>query len=343
MRNVFQSFLEKLAPDVFSFWTGKGVLPQAASVEAHCDVVYALYLLGLDETIAPSAVQDFAVLLASRELPGFAARSDAKPLSVHNCAYAFGALNFLSDRFPGLYDLVLSGRTLDLARIVDPVTHAPVFPPKWSHHTWRVSHWIGGVPSILLSLSRSGSACAAQCEALLVPVRQAVNAWLDPETGRLKAYQSEIVQQVFRRFYALRHDPDLGDLGGVAHILWFDHATGRSYAGARGLLAQASRLFAQHRPFMERVPYCLDFDIVQIVRTAGVQVGQNDAADLRRAKALMLDIEAFFAKGDTAGYSLHKFTGALAAYHECALTLDRKTVFASTLLPVDIIKKAYWI
>ncbi len=343
MHDLFQSFLEKLAPDVFSFWTGKSFLPETASVEAHCDMVYALIFLGLGDAIAPTAVDQFAALLAFRELPVFAAGSDAKPLSVHNCAYAFGALNLLSDRFPGLYEVVLSGRTLDLHQIVDPVTHAPVFPQKWSHHTWRVSHWIGGIPSILLSLSRSGSAVAAQCDALLMPVRQAVNPMLDPETGRLKAYRSALVQKLFRRLYALRHDPDLGDLGGVAHILWFDHATGLPYTGVKGMLAQARKLFCLHRPFMERVPYCLDFDIVQIVRTAGAQTGHRDPGDLHRAEALLLDIEAFFAKSDTKSYSLHKLTGALATCHECALILDRKTVFASNILPVDIIKKAYWI
>lgn len=314
-----------------------------ASVEAHCDMVYTLYMLGSLELIAPAAVEQFSTFLRAKNLPGWEPEGDERPILVHNCAYAFGALNLLSANPAALYNAVLGGRQSDLDAIVHPKTKVPVFPPKWAHHNWRVSHWIGGIPSMLLSVARSGWTEADRYEALFHEVRYATDRLLAQDTGLIKAYKSDAVQYLFRRLYSLRHDPDLGDLGGVAHILWVDHAIGRRYVGLDQILKRSQLLFHTHPLFMEKVPYCLDFDIVQVVRTAREQAGQKPDLDVVRARKMMTDIERFFQSGVPETYTLHKVPGALATYHECAMLSESDTKVEISIAPIDIIKKAHWL
>src|SRR5262249_50286767 len=83
----------------------------------------------------------------------------------------------------------------------------PRWPAKWSHHSWRVSHWIGGAPSILLSLHRlAPDRCRTQGVPALADVLAASDALVDGETGLLRAYRSRFLQSMFRAAYRLRHD-----------------------------------------------------------------------------------------------------------------------------------------
>lgn len=342
LRNNIERHLERRHGSLFEFWTQGGAIP-SASVEAHCDMVYSLFLLGRGDTIPCDAIEKFVALLKTKNLPGWVPMTDAPPILVHNCAYGFGALNLLADDPAPLYEAVLKGRRSDLSQILDPASRRPVFPPKWAHHNWRVSHWIGGIPSILLSVARSGFSGAQLYAELVGPVRDATDALIDSQTGLLKAYRSAIVQKAFRTLYTLRHDPDLGDVGGVAHILWFDHAIGRRYVALEAVLEQSQKLFRRYAPFMETAPYCLDFDIVQIVRTGLEQTKEDRQADAARARQMITDIEHFFASPVSKTYTLHKIPGALATYHECALLAQADTQGALGTAPIDIIKSAYWL
>lgn len=328
--------------ELFKFWTSGLRIPEA-SVEAHCDMVYTLVLTGRDDEIAPAAIEQFVAFLAGLSLPGWTPLNDRPPILVHNCAYAFGALNLLFDTPAPLYDAVLAGRQEDLAQIIDPETSRPVLPRKWVHHNWRISHWIGGVPAMVLSLARSGFARSRYFESLFDNIRNATDAFIDSQTGLLKAYKSELIQGAFRILYSARHNPDLGDVGGVAHILWVDHATGREYVGLEAVLAHAQTLFRASKPFMESVPYCLDFDVVQIVRT-GLEQSQGDrGTDAARAEIMLSDIEAFFAAKVPDAYTLHKIPGALATYHECALLCGCDITETLGTPARDVIKSAHWL
>ncbi len=326
---------------LLAFWTGDGQRPQA-SIENHCDMVYSLFLLGDLDDVSPSAVDAFCELAAKTRLPGWKTTEVLEEgISVHNCAYLFGTLNLLGTRFPGLYAKVLAGRTFHLAELADPQTLRPVFSAKWAHHNWRVSHWIGGVPSILVSLEANvphllpRTGLAASC-------RDAVDALMDPRTGLLRAYRSDLLQKMFRIAYGLRHAPDLGDMGGVAHVLWVDHVMRRRYMAVEAIRAEASRLLLGNSPFMEKVPYCLDFDIIQALRTAAEQSTPATALERDRARALMRSIEAFF-ENPSEGYTLHKIPGALATHHECALLVETSNSPASGGEPLDVIKAANWL
>ncbi|MCA3445171.1 MAG: hypothetical protein INF93_00390 [Rhodobacter sp.] len=339
---VLRHMSDRYAP-LLAFWTGQGPLPQSTRIEAHCDLVYTLVLLGEEATVPSAALKALVEALRGYSLPGLAPHAGLPVLSVHNLAYACGVLNLFPARKTALYSRLAEGRSFAPDTIVDPASHLPIFPPKWAHHNWRVSHWIGGIPSILLSLSRSGLPFADQAAQRLAITRDASDRLVAPQTGLLRAWRSDAVQWLFRRLYAFRHDPDLGDLGGVAHLLWIDHVIGRRYVGLEALHAQASHLFRKHGPFMEAVPYCLDFDIVQILRTAAGQLGRTDPADRTRAAGMMAAIEAFFAAPIPEGYTLHKVPGALATWHECALMTDTPTGPDHTNPPTDIIREAFWL
>lgn len=342
LKSTIEHHLRARHGPLLEFWTEGGAMPET-SLEAHCDMIYSLFLLGRAGEIPHSAIDAFLAFLGRKNLPGWSSNSNDPKVLVHNCAYAFGALNLLSDAPAPYYDEVLGTRTEAIGELVDSRTLRPVFPSKWAHHSWRVSHWIGGVPSIVLSLARSGYAGADRYAALLAPVRNAVDALLDPQTGLLRTYNSALLQTLFRKAYALRHDPDLGDVGGVAHILWVDHVIGRKYVALPSILAQSQALFRGHSPFMEQVPYCLDFDVVQIVRTGLDQTSGDRGDDGARARAMMADIEQFFAGGPNESYSLHKVPGALAAYHECALIAEVDPSAQLGTRAIDIIARAFWL
>ena len=338
-----RSYLDGRHADIVAFWTGQTDTMPVATVEAHCDVVYSLYLLGQRDFIAPQAVQAFVNLLAGLHLPGWQKRGDETTISVHNCAYAFGALNIISDQPADLFEQVLAGRTLEMSQLINPDTHVPKFPPKWAHHNWRVSHWIGGVPSIILSIARSGARQGQQFADLIVLVRDATDSLVNQRTGLLRAYRSDLIQALFRLAYGVRHDPVLADVGGVSHLLWIDHVLDRRYVASEAILSEASALLHRHTPFMEGVPYCLDFDIVQALRTAANQNGGQRKQDQQRALTMMADIEKFFAKGPPDTYTLHKVPGALATYHECLLVAHPDGYVHNGVPATDVIKRAYWL
>ncbi len=333
--------LHKHHQPLLSFWTAGTARPDA-SIENHCDMVYSLFLLGELGQIADNAVDSFCELAASTHLPGWRTeRTQEKGISVHNSAYLFGAINLLGRHFSGLYAKILDGRTFELSGLADPKTLRPIFSPKWAHHSWRVSHWLGGVPSILLSLEANVPHLLPQ-QGLAAGCRDAVNELMDPRTGLIRAYRSALLQKLFRIAYGLRHSPDLGDMGGVAHILWIDHAMGRQYMAVEAIRAESSRLLLANRPFMERVPYCLDFDVVQALRTSAEQSFPVSAEEADRARALMASINGFFA-ASAENYTLHKVPGALATYHECSLLLGDATSAPPRGMALDIIKEANWL
>ena len=94
---------------------------------------------------------------------------------------------------------------------------------------------------------------------------------------------------------------------------------------------------------MERVPYCLDFDIVQLARTAA-SADPVRAEKLRdRARTFERDLIGFFTGGAPDSYTLHKLPGALATLHECALICGDEQMAELAIAPIDIIADAYWI
>ncbi|NML13191.1 hypothetical protein HHL08_24230 [Sphingobium sp. AR-3-1] len=324
----------------YSFWTKANISPEI-KIESLCDIVYSFYLLGIMNLIDPRSPVLFANILADTALSGWECDADRKKLTVHNTAYALGTLNLLENEgFGNLYQKAIDNRPFKPESIVTMSTKTPRFPAWLSHHNWRVSHWLGGVPSILLSVGRSSLAEASAARKLGLEVLANTNNLLDKKTGLIRLYRSRLLQKIFHRFYALRHDPILGDLGGVVHILWLNHVENIDYVAQQALYDASVKEFFRHRPFMEGTPYCLDFDIVNIVRTAAVG-SQISAPVVARANGMLADIDTYFSHSLSENYRLHRLPGALATMHECAFIVGEDTALFGA--PIDIIKMAGWL
>ena len=311
-----------------------------------CDAVYSLVLLGLGDRLTEAGARAFAALSRTRRLAGrlnTVSTPDAKPAIVHLTAYTLGALALYRAYGCDVSAEVLDAPKWDLGALVHK-DGLPKWPAQWSHHGWRVSHWVGGAPSILFNLGRLAPRKAQDEGApALTTVLAAADRVVDPRTGLLKCYRSDLAQRLFRALYRLRHDPDAGDVGGVVHLHWVNWASGRMpYKATAALFARAKAVYAR-KPFIEAVPYCLDFDVIQIVRTAAPSPSDLDAEVKARARAFTDDVAGFMETGLTADYALHKLPGALATQHEAALILGEAQVAHLDTPALDIIKLAGWI
>lgn len=308
------------------------------------DIIYALVLIGRSDLLTADGAAAFAAHLRRWRLAGDlnAPGEQTQPASVHLTAYVLGAAVLLRSAGHDISQELLAGERWRVNELFDGGLR-PRWPAQWSHHSWRVSHWIGGAPSILLSLTRlAPERCRAQDCPNLADVLAASDGLVDGKTGLLKTYRSRFLQSLFRVAYRLRHDPEAGDVGGVVHLHWVNYAAGRMPYKAAGALFQRAAALLARTPFIERTPYCLDFDVIQIVRTASPSPAA--LSDLRsRARQLAADISGFLETGLTHQYGLHRLPGALAAQHECALITGDRTVHGLEMAPIDIIPAAGWI
>jgi len=322
----------------------EGKLADDVSMQDAGDIIYSLVLIGRTDLLTAAGAAAFVAQLRRWRLAGgLNSPSDrSKPATVHLTAYALGAAVLLRSEGYDISRELLASDRWRLKELFDGDLR-PRWPAQWSHHSWRVSHWIGGAPSILLSLTRlAPERCHAQGCPNLADVLAASDALVDGETGLLKTYRSRFLQALFRAAYRLRHDPDAGDVGGVVHLHWVNYAVGRMPYKAAGALFERAVALLARTPFIERTPYCLDFDVIQIVRTASPSPAA--LSDVRsRARRLAEDISGFFETGLTQEYRLHRLPGALAAQHECALITGDRTVHGLALAPLDIIRAAGWV
>ena len=316
------------------------------------DIIYSLYFLGWPIEPGPSGISAMVDYLGSTSLAGGlnGSASDLdKSVSVHGTAYVLSTLALLKVREHDLFDQVIKSSGWRLGDLVDPTSLLPKWPAKWSHHNWRVSHWVGGSVSILNELSRHmPAAYRANSGPDVEKVLAASDQLIDERSGVLKCYRSRILQFAFRQAYRLRHDPMLGDIGGVVHLHWVNYANERAYKSRQQLFERAAHAMLQHRPFMESVPYCLDFDIVQIVRTSmpkDLSVDESTALNAR-ARTYAGDIITFLKTRLNADYALHKLPGALATLHECALidrSISLEELGTGHPWPKDIMSEVSWL
>lgn len=328
---------------LLSFIKERAAQPGASDdVLTQCDIAYSRWFLGLDPFEDDRAFVEFTKLLARHDLSGTVGRGLPR-VNVHTTAYALGALNLASERYGEAAGHALKGMDWQWDLLLNPVTLIPRWPWKFTHHAWRVSHWIGGSASIVASLWRLAPEIAEQISLpQTYAVLEACDALINPKTGLFKTYKSELLQFAFRNLYRIRHDPDAGEVGGIVHLHWINYAMGRMpYRSARPLWDKSWKLM-QKEPFMESVPYCLDFDVVQIVRTAD-PLSARSAQVRKRADRFETDVHDFLASKLNDQYTLHKLPGALATMHECALISERSSVVGIDIAPRDVMMAAYWI
>lgn len=322
----------------------QGLPSDTVPLEAACDLVYTLALTHQLDRISDKGANAF---LAHAQRFAWAGKlnmpvATATPINVHLSAYVLGSLRLLAGAGRRFAAPIFDATAMHVGEIIDE-TLLPRWPRAWGHHSWRVSHWVGGSASILQSLWQLAPEIA---EERGLPTAGAVlsraDTLVNETTGLLKCYKSETIQRLFKALYRVRHDPLAGEVGGIVHLHWVNYSEGRlPYKRADALFSQAQTLYWTE-PFLEGAPYCLDFDIVQIVRTSA----PSDVFDSRtkeRASRFIDDIDEFFASRLDQAYALHKLPGAIATQHEAALILGLDRFGRSEMEPIDIIKRAGWI
>lgn len=333
-----------MSPATHDFWLSGSGNAKDIGWQDHADYIYVLKLLGLTGKVSLQSVREYFTLIADSPMYGRPldqGNAQVAP-NAHLTAYILGSAWLLEqatgERLP---ESTWQGWQVD--RIVDPATLLPRFPKAWAHHIWRVSHWIGGGPSILFNLARWGTVPGVDLALVDKVLTATEKGLMDPKTDLLRPYSSRLIQRLFRLLYKLNHDPDVADIGGVVHILWVHYALGRPYRNAPELLLRSQEHMLENTPFLESVPYCLDFDIVQLVRTAQPAETDHPANVVRRAERFLADTGDFLTKVPAEGYSLHKVPGALATMHEAALIARRDQVDYLGVPPIDIIRLAGWL
>ncbi|HVV28468.1 MAG TPA: hypothetical protein VHC40_10945 [Rhizomicrobium sp.] len=335
-------YLRRYAPDSLSFWTEEGseAAPDVLSV---CDTLYSLKLIGGMHLLARDSASRFAGRLSGYSLAGDIGKGKGPPLGVHKTAYALGVLNLLAEYGQAVQRQALREQDWQQHQLLDHRLR-PRWPWYFTHHAWRVGHWIGGIPAIVASLWRLAPDLAER-NSLPPPaaVLDSSDALIDQRTGLFRAYKMEAVQRAFRILYRFRHDPDAGDLGGIAHLHWGNYAAGRLPYKAAPALFDRTWALLQRRPFMESVPYCLDFDIVHLARTSIPDGDEREGPLRERVRDYANDIAGFYHDKLDEDYDLHKLPGGLAALHECALTAGQRAVPGLGVAPVDVAREACWI
>lgn len=312
-----------------------------AAVLASCDQIYARHLLGLPPFAAADGFGRHLAQLTSVKLAG-SSRKTGPELTVHLTAYALASLRLCGKGHSDEASDFVRGLDWDWRALIDADCQLPHWPAQYSHHAWRVGHWVGGAPAILRAMwLMAPDICVREATPEIATVLDACDNLIDPRTGLLRTWRSPLLQLGFRQLYRIRHDPKAGDIGGIAHLHWNNHAEGRTtYRGADALFQRAWALM-QRRPFIEAAPYCLDFDVVQIVRTSAT--GPLNDAVRQRAFDYAADVRAFLLARVGPDYPLHKLPGALATLHECALICGETDRLAFEGPAIDIIKAAGWL
>lgn len=341
MKEAILDYLKTNYFELYSFWIDNQGDVGSNTIEDHCDLIYSMYLIGELNLLSKSSISNFTSEITEYQIVGFPNQSAVKTLSIHNSAYLLGAVHLLSKLDNTISNRLKKDRKLALSQLIDQ-TYTPHYPIKFRHHSWRVSHWVGGAPSVLCSLVKLGY---HDIQLDLDKVLESCDRLLDTNSGRLKLYKVGFLQKIFRTLYSIKHDPDLGDLGGIVHIHWINYDQGRKFIAGEKLCSDALDQLNMRKPFMEDYPYCLDFDIIQLIRV-GVSNGLVSLGEEGEARVISYaeDTVKYLREQLNQDYLLHKLPGALATIHECKL-LSNEVNFEELggMRPIDIISEAKWL
>ena len=335
-------FMSEKYPKYLRYWTleSKEALCKDNLI-SYCDVLYSLFLLNWPVEVQKSKIVDFIETTSTLKLYGTKLeQGEHFDCSCHLSAYLLGTVQILRKEFPNFTSNIELKLVWDFQEIIDE-NYIPKFPAKFTHHSWRVSHWLGGVPSIILNVYRETN--DVKYKELLDKVLSNIESKAINDQGLIKVHKSDFLHKVFRTLYQIKHSPKIGDIGGIVHILWIYHYLGKQYKSNDKLLGYALSLIDLNKRFIEDVPYCLDFDFIQLIRTASDEQ-QMSEKELEVFTHFKLEIEKYFQNELilASDFTLHKLPGALATLVESEIALHAIRNEEAKGYS-DIIKTAAWL
>lgn len=221
------------------------------------DIIYIQYISGISILTNEDIFSHTNLITGSADKNGFFYSSISKKShnKYHSTAYALATLELASGIVGS--DLVPSAILRKLAENIDFNQALPKnFNLIDKLHVWKASHTFGGLSSIFELLCKRG-----------LKHQNLVLNYYKETVGKdgLWRFANSLPQFIFDLLYKLRHDPKLALYGGAAHLYWhFDDIPAR--VDIEMAAAQIISLYSESA-ILEKVPYCLDYDVLFILRT----------------------------------------------------------------------------
>ena len=336
-------FMGERYQEPFGYWSQTAKKPiNKDDLMSYCDVIYSLYFLNWPIEIQKNQITGFIKMVFELKLYGSKiSQTDEFDCNCHLSAYLLGTVQLLRHAFPDVTSEIKMNMEWDFKRILDN-NNIPKFPSKFTHHSWRVSHWLGGVPSIILNVYRETQ--DENYKQLLNSVLNSLEEQAIDDNGLIKVHKSKFLHSIFRTLYKIKHSPKIGDIGGIVHILWVYHFLGKGYKANDNLLDYSVSLVDLNKRFMEGAPYCIDFDFIQLIRTAASKDVDNISKYENIFNHFNVEVTRYLTDEVNAcdSFTLHKLPGALATLAETRLALQqiREETFERRF---DVIKVAAWL
>lgn len=220
------------------------------------DVIYIQYISGISILTNEDIYIYSNRIIDSADEDGFFYSSISKKShnKYHSTAYALATIELASELVGK--DLVPSAI---LHKLDDNIDFNHALPKNFTLidrlHVWKASHTFGGLSSIFELL----------CKREIKKQNPVLNHYKEiiGKDG-LWRFANFLPQFIFDLLYRARHDPKLALYGGAAHLYWhFDDIPSRVDIENA---VEKMILIYEETAILEKVPYCLDYDVLFILR-----------------------------------------------------------------------------
>lgn len=282
---------------------------------SHADKVYIQYIS--DTKIFSKEELQFVreSIIESQDIEGYISDSKANKShnKFHSTAYALATLS--------LIDSLTESRT-EYKKILTPL-HASLDPTIGKvenlgllnrAHQWRGSHTFGGICAIQYYLKKHDFPTNLD---LLHYYQDQIS------TDGLLNLTNRVVSKCFDSLYVLRHRPDTAKFGAVAHLYWMFERKNLQQVDSQSVLTAINSLVNSDGS-VEAIPYCLDYDLLYILRF--FLETENKTTEAYQASIQTLNKCGHriynFIMSNSSKFWLHAIPGALAALQVCAYSED---------------------
>lgn len=254
-------------------------------------------------------------IIESQDNEGYISDRKAKKShnKYHSTAYALATLSLIDS---------LTESYTDYKKILTPL-HASLDPTVGKvenlgllnrAHQWRGSHTFGGICAIQYYLKKYDFPTNLD---LLHYYQDQIS------TDGLLNLTNPVVSICFDSLYVLRHRPDTAKFGAVAHLYWMFDRKNLHQVDSLSVLTAINALVNSDGS-VEAIPYCLDYDLLYILRF--FLESENKKTEAYQVSILTLNKCGHriynFIMSNSSKFWLHAIPGALAALQVCAYSED---------------------
>ncbi len=220
------------------------------------DIIYCQFISNIDFFDDDKLKKTQKIIIESQDENGFFHPPKGK--KSHNCyhstAYALSTLNLIE---------CMGAQKKSIAKLINHVVKSiDVEASKKSSfglvdkvHVWRASHTFGGM-SCIFELGKQFGVLSSN------PVLSYYESIIGDDG--LWRFSNPILQKIFDSIYRIKHDPLLAIYGGAAHLYW--HMSKIPDNVDPHITMQNLLQIYKNKSILEKVPYCLDYDLLFIMR-----------------------------------------------------------------------------